>query len=260
MAKNTSFLPEDYLDKRAARRTNVVCLVLFILVMGGVVGAFFVTGMKRTEVRALQAQVNRQFEEAAARLEQLEDLQARKEEMLRKAKVTSVLVERVPRTLLLAELINHMPATLSLLEFELETKVVRSGPQPRTSLEREKARLAKQAEPEVQVPETEVTLSLIGVAPTDVEVAQFMTSLSKHELFNDVGLQFSEQTTINDQPMRKFRLALQLRQEVDVQEIEPTKIARQLKQNPMDDQIRIDGSGQFVPTGQAAVPVSDRRN
>ena len=54
---------------------------------------------------------------AAQRIEQFNQLQGQKEKMLRKAKVTSVLIERIPRSVILAELINHMPGTLSLLEF-----------------------------------------------------------------------------------------------------------------------------------------------
>lgn len=259
MARNTSFLPEDYLEKRIARRTNAICIVMFVLVMTGVIGAFFVTGMARTEARQKQAQVNRQFEEAANRLEQLEQLQARKQQMIRKAQVTSVLVERVPRPLILSELINHMPLSMALLEFDLSTKVIQNTPRPRTALEREKGRLAQAAAPaEIEAPETEVTLNLVGVAPTDLDVAEFMTALSKNGLFSDVGLQFSEQTTIDDQVMRKFRIGLRLRQEVDVHDIEPTKVARTLNQNPMAPQIQIDGDGRLVP--MTAVPVTEGSN
>jgi hypothetical protein len=40
---DTSFLPHDYLARKADRRTDVVCLSLFTVVLFGVVSAFFVT-------------------------------------------------------------------------------------------------------------------------------------------------------------------------------------------------------------------------
>lgn len=265
MPKNMSFLPEDYLEQRMARRTNIVCLVLFGVMMIGVVTTFTVTNRQLREVRRSRQQVNQRFEEAARRLEQLEQLQARRKQMVHKAKVTSVLVERVPRTLLLAEMINHMPLTLSLEGLELETKTVRTAPRPRTALDREQQRLDKQksqeaqAEPLVELPQTQVRVGLIGVAPTDVEVAQFMTALSSHSLFKDVSLVYSEQVRLNEQEMRKFRIELEVRQDVDLQGIEPTRVARQLKQNPMGSTIYIDQAGVMASPGSGVMPATDRQ-
>lgn len=229
--ENTGFLPEDYLEKKMARRTNGLCLLLFAVVMAGVIGAFYVTDRKRQDVRELQQQVGRQFEEAARRVEQLEELHQRKQEMIRKAQVTSVLVERVPRTLVLAELINHMPAGLSLTDFGLETKTVRAQPRPRTAIERSsqnrrQQRQAVAAEPVVEIPSTEVHLDLTGLAPTDLEVSEFISRISRHAMFREVTLVFSEQVEVEDRPMRKFRITLVLDQNTDLESLEPTLVRR----------------------------------
>jgi uncharacterized protein YneF (UPF0154 family) len=251
MANNNSFLPEDYLEKRITRRTNAICITLFAVVMVGVVGAFFVTNRQRSEVRDLQTQVNLQFEEAARRLEQLDELRSRKQQMIQKARITSVLVERVPRSLMMSELINHMPQTLSLLELDLETKVVRSQPRAKTAMEREAKRSRKdrkkdQQPPPIQVQSTEMILNMVGVAPTDDEVAEFMSALSSHELFYAVNLVFTEDATIQDHAARKFRLEMKVSQDMDLSQVEPTKVARELKQNPMADSIQIEGANKLV--------------
>lgn len=260
MPKDMSFLPEDYLQKRIARRTNVICLALFVVVMGGVVAAYFVTDRQRSEVRGLQAQVNNQYEEAARRLEQLQKLQEQRKAMIHKANVTTALVERVPRTILLAEMINHMPASLSLLELNLETKELRATARPRTSMDRakqkQKAKMLAKVE-EVKVPKTQMTVQLIGVAPTDVEVAKFMTSLSLHPLFADVNLQYSESTKIDDQPMRKFRVEMVINQDHDTKSMEPTMVRRGLQANPMGDMIQFNEQGQQVAPETGVVPVLD---
>lgn len=258
MADNMSFLPEDYIEKKAVRRTNIVCMVLFVVVMGGVAGWYFVNSIQQSEVRELQKQVNTRFEEAAQRLEQLEELQAHKQKMLQKAQVTSVLVERVPRSLVLAELINHMPIQLSLTDLDMDTTTLRTAPRPRTALQREKSKLDRRKKLEeeefvVEVPQTEVNLSLVGIAPTDVEIAQFMTALSRHELFYDVSLQFAEQVKVEEQEVRKFRIVMKIDQEVNVQKLEPTLVKRGLKQNPMSDSVELQVPGQIVPATAASV-------
>lgn len=248
MADNMSFLPEDYLAGRIARRTNIICITLFAVVMCGVVAAFFVTDRQRSEIRKQQQQVNQKFEEAARLLEQLEQLQSQKQQMVRKAKLASVLVERVPRTLLLAELINHMPAALSLTEMDLETETVRTARRPATAMERGRKTAAdkKAGDFEIAAPQTEVTVRMVGVAPTDVDVAQYITALSAHPLFEQVILQYAEQTTVDEREMRKFGVELTVTQDVDMREIEPTKVARDLKMDPMGDSLQIDASGELV--------------
>src|SRR2546429_8728296 len=40
-----SFLPDDYLERKAARRTNAICAVLFLLVIGGLGSPFTISEM-----------------------------------------------------------------------------------------------------------------------------------------------------------------------------------------------------------------------
>lgn len=261
MAKNMSFLPEDYLKSRLERRTNIICLTLFGVVLIGTVGAFLVKKRQLAEAESLQRTTQRQVQDVAKRIEQLEELQARKAKMLRKAKITSMLIERVPRSVILAELINNMPTALSLIELELDTKVVRDAtPRAKTAMERAKdaakARLAEAPE-EIEVPPTQVSMVLTGVAPTDVQVAQFITALNRHEMFDDVNLLITETTIVEEQEMRKFRLELVINQEVDITAMEPTLVKRELKQNPMSRTIQINAQGELVMPDKVAEPVSD---
>jgi len=258
MSKPSSFMPEDYIEKRVARRTNAICLSLFAVVMVAVVGAFFVTDRQRTDIAEMQAQVNQRYEEAARRLEQLEELQQRKQAMVRKAKVTSALVERIPRSVLLAELVNHMPASLSLIEFEMDTKVLTRPVRHATAMERARQRAARQKqaeqkEPEIKAPETEVNMVLIGLAPTDVQVAKFMTELGASSMFKNVNLQFSEEMKHEDQLVRKFRIELQLNQDVDLGELRPAIDRAKVTQNPLGDELQFDSNGQLVMPDQQPV-------
>lgn len=260
-----SFLPEDYIEKRAQRRTNFICVTLFIIVMSAVVAAYFVSDEQRREVRDQWTDVNRRVAEAGRLLEQLDELQKRKDQMVRKAKITGTLVERVPRTLILSQVINNMPATLSLFEFELETTVVQAPTQAKTKLQKAKAKAkAKSKDDDETLPEpdkTRVVISIEGVARTDVEVAQFMTDLKNLPLFSSVNLGFSEEIKIQDEPMRKFKIQAVVNQDLDLENFEPLMVKRELKQNPMGNTIEIDGDGAIVSPADSPLikNASDKR-
>ena len=257
MAKNTSFLPEDYLERRVARRTNIICISLFVVVMAGIVGAFFVKLHESKIVLAQRQRVDHRFAEAAKRLEQLQKLEDKKQQMIEKAKVTSALVEKIPRSTLLAELINNMPTRLSLLSLDLETKTVRRAP-PRTALQRARRKAAKKTDAfKVAVPKSVMTISLVGVAPTDVDVSQYMTNLSKRPLFKNVSLSYSEQAQVEGRTMRKFGIQMQVNQNLNLHQIKPLKVARKLNQNPMSKKVQITGSGLRAPMPDGVTPVSD---
>ncbi len=262
MASNESFLPEDYLQKKIARRTNAICITLFALVMAGVIGAFLVTDRQRAEVRRLQGDVNEQFQDAARRIEQLDQLQVDKKLMMQRRRVAEVLVERVPRSVILAELTNRMPSTLSLLEFEMETKVLRSAPRPKTAIQREaqknqknRKKLAQPNQPDIKP--TELTLDLIGVAPTDLEVSQFLAMLNQHDLFQNIFLRYSEGTKIEDRQMRKFEISMTLNQNIAPHRLD---VDTELPMDPMGDTIQINQQGKRVMTDPVVVPASSPAN
>jgi len=168
--------------------------------------------------------------------------------------VISVLVEPVPRSLIMAEMINQMPPTLSLTEFELDTKVIRVAERPKTAIERQRERMNQKAQLEEQeqpsAPQTEVNLKLVGIAPTDVEVSTFIAKLNQHAMFEQVVLAYSEQTRVLEKPMRRFRVEAVLNQDVDVARLEPTMVSRKIAGDPMGDKIHINHQGDVVAPDQ----------
>ncbi len=248
MPENMSFLPEDYLARRMARRTNIICLTLFVIVGAGLVATYFVDQAQRLGVHERLAAVKQEKQEAAERLKQLEELQARKQEWTRKAQVASVLIERLPRTLVLSELVNHMPQTLSLLDLQLKTEVSKVTPPPASRVQAERAKNARRSrkadagkggEGVIEAPKLKVSMDLTGVAPTDVEIAEYITALSAHPMFTEVSLKFSEQSKVEDRDMRKFGLMLVLNGDMDLRQIEPLKVARGLKMDPMGGKVEL---------------------
>lgn len=261
---NHGFLPEDYIEKKNAYRTNLICVSLFVVVLVAVVGAFFVTDHQRTQVREELNAVNQQFEDRAQRIKQIENLQTQKQAMMHKARVTAQLVERIPRPILFSELINHMPASLTLEEIELETKVLRGKP-AQTALQKAKKAQADKAkktgedgqEKPVIVPK-EVNLTLVGISPTHQDISMYQKALTDLPLFSSVNLERIEAKKIDKKELLEFELNLKLDQEVDISRHEPARIARGLNQDPLSGKVAISAEGEFVAppnSAQATVPV-----
>ena len=247
MADKMSFLPEDYLEKKIARRTNAIFVSLFAVVLTAVVAADFVG--RRQDARQLDELASRhaEFEKMRRQFEQIEALNAEKQRMKQMANVTATLKDNVLKSMVFAELINSMPATLRLTELDLETKAAKDpAPQPRSTVQREKLRQAATGQDEVQIVPTVVELDLQGLAPTDVEISEYIGALNFHPMFDDVSLAFVEEQRDGETMMRKFRIELNLDRAFDPADFEPTRADRGLKVDPMGETVQINPEGQMV--------------
>jgi hypothetical protein len=230
-----SFLPDDYLATKAQRRTNIFCAVLFIIVMTAIGAAFKFSEMRNKEIEKQHAQVDEQYTEAAKRIEQFQQLLTKQRTMARQAELTSSLLEKVPRSFVLAEITNALPAGVSLMDFALDSKP-RQAPapqQPKTPFEQKSTVIGAKPEPAMEAKVYDVSMKVTGLAGTDVQVAQFISKLNTSPLFRDVNLIISDTYQVpnqsgiqtNEVVMRKFQIELSLNPAADVQLKEQTKTA-----------------------------------
>jgi len=236
-----SFLPEDYVRDRRERRSNILAALIFSVVMVLVVSAFFVTQRQWTSVKSQQESINRDYATEAQKIEQLKTLEKQKVEMLDKAEITAALLERVPRSVLLAELINRMPEQLTLTEFKLdgkrvvvaapkadpkEAKANKGRPQPGKKGAPAEDKKAADEKPKVTPPKFEFKVELVGLAANDEEVADYHAALKDCPLLANVDLISSVESVVDDVGRRKFRIEAALRTDVDARNIQPLQIPR----------------------------------
>lgn len=227
-----SFLPETYVANKTQARANVLGLVLFVIVMGGVVGAFMVTNRQWNAVKAEQDAINAQYEEEALKIDQLKDLETQRLELVSKAEVTTALVDRVPRSVLLAEIVSAMPEPVTLLEFELESKRVKKAApkladQSRNkgvktiSSKSKKAGEKKQDEaPKFDPPRFETSIALIGVATANNDIADFLANLKRCPLLGDVEIEYIRESRMGELDLRKFRVNAEVLPNADAADVE----------------------------------------
>lgn len=263
---NDSFLPDDYLVQKAERRTNIISLTLFGVVMIAVIGAFFVTNRQAMTVKQHQEAINEQYQQAGLQIQELTQLENQREEMLNKAELAAALVERVPRSILMAELINRMPERLALLEFEMKSEKAKA-PTPPPGQTDNNGRLIATTRPDtkpktlaetgetaqkIAPPRYDVSITMVGVAPTDLELSRFMTALNTYSLVRGVTLEYSEQKDIQGRTMRQFKIAMALNPDADVRGVDPLVVPR--IKNPMSDEVQFNApmAGADMTTSQTA--------
>ena len=208
-----SFLPDDYLDRKARRRANALCAGLSVIVIGAIAAAFWLTERSMKEIESRAAAVDRTFTDAARSIEQVNKMKAQQRKIVQQAELAAALVEKVPRSNILAEFTNALPPGMSLLDLSLESRAkVAAQPAQSDRAKRKAAAAAQQKEaaaPQQAKPvEYDVYLKLTGVADTDVQVAQFMSKLNACSLVKDVNLLISEEFTKDDREMRKFQIVM----------------------------------------------------
>lgn len=225
---DTSLLPDDYLAEARERRTNIVGLALFALVLGGVAVWFTRTNVEWREVRDRQEQVSGSFSAVALEIRDMQEQERTRELMLEKARLAISLVDPMPRSIILAELVGRMPERVSLIDLQLRSETVR----PARAAAPTAARTAPAAKPpgrnvaagspdktaaaKAEPVRHAINLVLTGTAPTDLDVSAYLQALSRFDLFESVRLELSEEREVSGRPTRHFRIAIRIGPDADV--------------------------------------------
>jgi Tfp pilus assembly protein PilN len=207
-----NLLPDDYLKRRGQQRANILCCVLFLVVMVGVTGASLMLEKSSDHTEAVAREVDDDFARASRLIDQLQTLEKEKTQLLGKASNTASLMERVPRSYLLGFVTNARPKGVWLTKVVLNTKVKTGGvPAARGRSAKKRAMARTRSRNSGKGPLTSVTMELVGLAFTDVEVARYITRLRSNAMVKSVELVYSIEQKSKDpdkQPLRGFQLTL----------------------------------------------------
>ena len=208
-----NLLPEDYLQRRRQHRGNMICTVLFGVVIISICAAAVVREQSTRRTREVCDRMSAAYADAAKLIDEVHQLEKQKANMLDKAKRSAALMERMPRSYLLAMLTNALPQGASLKSVRMVIQVVGEGEgdKPKTKAAAIKAPAAQKA------PQLAMALSITGKATTDVQVARFIARLAAHPLTDVVDLSYSKESKdLQDKGMREFQLSVILKPDADV--------------------------------------------
>jgi len=219
-----SFLPDDYLERKAARRTNAICAVLFLLVIGGVGSAFTISENATKTIDKQYNKIEEQYVSESKRILQVQQMHEKQQRMARQAELTASLLEKVRRSDILAEVTNCMSPGVSLMEFNLESKPrVKAGASAAPTLTayemkklaRESANKPKEEAP-AEAKEFDVFMKVTGTAYNDGQVSQYIARLNASKILKDVNLSVTEEFVLGDDKLRKFQIEMMLDPRADL--------------------------------------------
>ncbi len=217
---NINFVPDDYVQNNESRRTNLMCVVLFVLVMSALGGIFATILMRKRACAAEEAVLNAEVTQKQKEIKKVEELQAKRKEMMKTALTTAELLEPVPRSILLATLTNNLPAGTSLVDLNIIQKESKGGGNRGASKSSAKATES----PEKRL---ETCIDIVGITWTDLQVAAYIKRLEDCALLNEIALVESKECKIEDEVYREFKLKAKLCRDVhltnsDVEQIRTT--------------------------------------
>lgn len=226
-----SFMPSDYVKGKGQARASALAIFLFVLVLAGLIGVFFVNHQRWRRVSSDQQAVEAAFKVEAEKIEQLKVLEAQRMELTDKAEIITALRDRVPRSVLMGELVRGIGASVVLTDVSLTSERVKPpAPPPQAGATRAigvnnaapGAEGAQEAKPKVHPPKFAFTIEIDGIAPDNADVADYLAELKKSPLLRAVELVFINSTTIDSVDYRKFKVTMKLRDDADARMVDGT--------------------------------------
>ncbi len=226
-----SFLPSDYVRGKGQARASMFAILLFVLVLAGVIGAFFVNHQRWNRVREEQKLVAAAFKEETAKIEQLKVLEEQRVVLTDKAEIVTALKDRVPRSVLMGELVRGIGSGITLTEIDLEGDRVRPpapAPNPNGAVKSigvsgvGSSKEQEPPKPKVHPPKFVFSLTVDGLSENNDDIADYLVSLKNSPLLKDVELQYINETLIDSVQYRKFRITMSLSPDADASLVEGT--------------------------------------
>lgn len=213
-----NFVPEDYTQNSESRRTNFLYLALLGLVMVALGGSFMTIKLRQRAFRIKGRLVDAKVAQAHEDINRFEQLQENRKVMMKAALTTMQLLEPVPRSVLLASLTNSLPLGVSLVRLNLiqkEPKQAGNLAAPANKYREAQAKKATTAQAEVTREKLlETHIDIDGLAPSDRQVAAYITRLRSTSLLDNVALVEIKEHKVEDRTFRKFKLTAILRKDV----------------------------------------------
>lgn len=216
MAK-IDFVPNDYIQQRQSSRANFMYLVLFMILMAAVGVTFSILKLREQSVKSSLATVDAKMVKAQEQIAQLEELQRKGKAMMKTMAMAAELLEPVPKSVVLACLTNNMPSGVSLLELKITSKKVKAFVSKTSSTSQyQAATAAAGTEPGSVSKERllETHIEIKGIAPSDIEVANYIARLGDSILLTNVALVESKEHKMDETKFREFKLTAMLRTDI----------------------------------------------
>lgn len=196
------FLPERIRNQRTRRQRLARQGYLLLACMLAVVALGYIRHGRVSTASAELAMLQRSSENVQCQTARRQVLEQQLADMAIRKRVEEHLGSRVSAQLVLAELQHLSPASICMTKLELETAEIELSRKNSSNLSIRAAMAGSgDAKPETV---KRLRLTLTGLAPNDVDVANFIGQLSASQLFEDVNMGYTKGVTIDGRAAREF--------------------------------------------------------
>jgi len=198
------FLPERIRAQRARRHRLVVQGYVLILCLAGLGLIAYVFHVEVCQAEARLTMLGGRKDAMQAQLDLRASLEGQLGDLMIKKRIEEQLGRRLGTLDVLGELQQVMPESMALTSLTMETVEVRlpvttvgGGDRPNRAVAVGTTRDEKVVK--------RVRLVITGLAPTDVDVANFIGQLASSPVFEDVNMGYARNITFRSRVARKFQ-------------------------------------------------------
>lgn len=206
--ENIDFLPERIRLQRARRARLLRQVHLLAVCAAALVLLGYVRQGRISKVRGEVAMLTERAANTRQQLTERNHLEKQLAEMMIMKRIDDDLGSRADALDVLAALHRILPESMALTDLNLETMEVQvpvEGADTRNHSSRAVAAGSTRGSKTRTV--KRVRLQINGIAPTDVDVANFIGQLSASPLFEDVNMGYARNTTIRERTAREFQVS-----------------------------------------------------
>ena len=207
--KEADFLPEWLRQQRARRRRLIRQGHLLAICVGCMALLTCVRQAWVSDARAALVGIHERAKAQKRLIAKIPPLERQMADLLIKKQIDGQLGSRTDCTAMLAELCHLMPRNMSLVSLELKPVEIRLEPdRPRKWTARRPVGEGPKRPAEWLVRRVRVVLT--GLAPTDVDVANFIGQLSASPLFENVNMGYVKTVRFRGRSARDFQASCYL--------------------------------------------------
>jgi Tfp pilus assembly protein PilN len=198
------FLPERIKDQRRRRRRLIHQGYLMALCIAGLGVMTYVFQLRVDKARGDLEMLRSRSQVMDSQMALRDQLNQQLAELMIKSRIEEQLGRRVGTLDVLGELQRVMPESLTLTSMTMETVAVQVAADPAEKLNTSNQPVSRGGAAKEKTVKR-VRLVLTGMAPTDVDVANFIGQLAGNKLFEDVSMGYAKNVKFRNRVAREFQ-------------------------------------------------------
>lgn len=209
-----NFLPDWYTRKQRLRLSKKRQAALLMLMVAGMAVLTVQTWRERAELRSERNRVRDLLSEANNVILEVQKLTTQRGQLEREVEIHRELYQPINYSQVTGTLAALTPESITFRALEVQTQQVTST-RKMTAAELEAAKKA-QANRRGAVKDTVastrsmIVIDLVGLAPSDVELANFIGQLASSKVFENVKMVFSKQGELEGRLTREFKIRMEI--------------------------------------------------